>query len=45
MINVWYETNEGRKYHVESVVGRVKVIQQTPISSAKGEAEAQARRA
>jgi hypothetical protein len=35
MINVWYETKEGRKYHVESVVGRVKVIQQTPIKLGK----------
>ena len=30
MINVWYETKEGQKYHVESVVGPVKLIQQTP---------------
>lgn len=30
-INVWYETKGGPKYHVESFVGPVKVIQQRPI--------------
>lgn len=44
-INVRYETKDGRKYHVQSFVGPVKVIQQTPIGSPNGEAEAQARTA